>query len=111
MILAAPDGFRLIIKEDGMKVKKNKIAGKKSRSTLAVQKIIQRGTVATTIEHLNYHWFHKILKKVKDPNILLFLKLLYDTSLRNSDLISIKSSDLDLCRGLAILKMKKAKGQ
>lgn len=94
-----------------MKLKKSKIAAKKSNSTLAPQKIMQRRPVTATVGHLNYHWFHKILKKVKDPNILLFLKVLYDTSLRISDLISIKSSDLDLSRRVIILKRKKERGQ
>jgi integrase len=94
-----------------MKFQKTKIDGKKPTNSSAVQKRLQVRSSASTIGYLNSHWFHKILKKVKDPNILLFLKVLYDTSLRISDLISIKSSDLDLSRRVIILKSKKELGQ
>ena len=63
-------------------MKVNKIAGKKSTSPLAVQKRLQVRSTASTSGYLNFLLFHKILKKVKNKNILLFLTLLYDRALK-----------------------------
>ena len=100
-------------KNHNMKSQKIKLSRKIfiSASTV-VQNRMGTNPSTTVSRYLTYILlFYKTLKKIKNKNISLFLKLLKKTSLGSADLLSIKKSDLDLSRGVIILKIKKMKGK